>query len=438
MVINFADIPKYSYRDFVRRPRHWVARGSPEEPFCVLYKYAQYKGAMSRFSGTVIPLSIAHLVTDIYMPVITAVLPLLITERGLSFFLAGLMVTSYNLTSSATQPIFGYLSDRYGRQVHVSTSLLISAVFISLIGVVTSYPLMLCCAALAAIGHACFHPNALSMVSRVAESTNRGRITAIFVVGGNVGYALGPILAGGLGFFFGLSGLLVLLIPAAIMAIVLRKIIPPAPANPPGHIFPVTTFSLASLRPVSLLFTSSTFRAWAVFSAIAFFPPLLISRGLDIFTANLFITLMLFAGVAGQLIGGELADRYGKKELSLASLICSVPFLVLFLLLEGPVSFIALILFGFFLWSSFAVTVAMSHELLPSSVGIASGLMLGVAIGAGGIGVAVNGMLADIYSLSLALATIPVLILIAAAVMLVVPYPWKILEHGTEHALRGV
>jgi FSR family fosmidomycin resistance protein-like MFS transporter len=376
----------------------------------------------------VLPLSIANLVTDIYMPVITAILPLLIAERGLSFFLAGLMVTSYNLTSSATQPVFGYLSDRYRIQVHVSTSLLISAVFISLIGVVTAYPLMLACAALAAIGHACFHPNALSIVSRTADNMNRGKVTAVFVVGGNIGYALGPILAGGIVYLFGLPGLLVLLIPAALMAIILRKFLPPAPQNPPDHLAPPASLSLADLRPMGLLFAASTFRAAAVFSAIAFFPPLLISRGLDIFTANLLITVMLFSGVAGQLVGGAMADRYGKKEFTLTGLLCSVPFLILFLRLDGVISAIALILFGFFLWSSFAVTVAMSHEILPSRVGMASGLMLGVAIGAGGIGVAVNGILEDTYSLSAALATIPVLILISAVIMLMVRYPWKALE----------
>jgi FSR family fosmidomycin resistance protein-like MFS transporter len=387
---------------------------------------------MSSPYRSIYPLSIAHLVTDIYMPVITAILPLLIAERGLSFFLAGLMVTSYNLTSSATQPVFGYLSDRYGLQVHVSTSLLISAVFISLIGVVTAYPLLLACAALAAIGHACFHPNALSIVSRAADSMNRGKVTAVFVVGGNVGYALGPILAGGIVYLFGLPGLLILLLPAAVMALILRKFLPPARATPAGHLPPSTSLSLADLRPMGLLFGASTFRAAAVFSAIAFFPPLLISRGLDIFTANLLITVMLFAGVAGQLTGGALADRYGKKEFTLTGLFCSVPFLILFLLSDGIASVIALILFGFFLWSSFAVTVAMSHELLPSRVGMASGLMLGVAIGAGGIGVAVNGILADTFSLSAALATIPALILVSAGIMLMVRYPWKALEQRGE------
>jgi FSR family fosmidomycin resistance protein-like MFS transporter len=383
---------------------------------------------MSSPYSSIYQLSLAHLVTDIYMPVITAILPLLIAERGLSFFLAGLLVTSYNLTSSATQPLFGYLSDRYGKQVHVSTSLLISAVFISLIGVVTSYPVLLACAALAAIGHACFHPNALSLVSRAADSVNRSRVTAVFVVGGNIGYAIGPILAGGIVFLFGLPGLIILLIPAACMAVILRKLLPRAKEKPATPLSPESSLSLADLRPMGLLFAASTVRAWTVFSAIAFFPPLLISRGLDIFSANLLITVMLFSGVAGQLIGGVLADRYGKKEFTLTGLLCSVPFLVIFLRFEGIGSAIALILFGFFLWSSFAVTVAMSHELLPSSVGMASGLMLGVAIGAGGIGVAVNGMLADAYSLQLALATMPFLILIAAGIMLLVRYPWKVLN----------
>ena len=66
------------------------------------------------------------------------------------------------------------------------------------------------------------------------------------------------------------------------------------------------------------------------------------------------------------------------------------------------------ILFGFFIWSTFAVAVAMSHELLPGNVGLASGMMLGLAIGFGGLGVAVNGIIADHYSLAAALGTIPI------------------------------
>lgn len=93
------------------------------------------------------------------------------------------------------------------------------------------------------------------------------------------------------------------------------------------------------------------------------------------------------------------------------------------------VAIIAILLFGFALWSTFAGAVAMSHELLPRNVGrLASGIMLGLAIGFGGLGVAVNGILADQYSLADALGTIPMPIAGAVLLMIVLPYPWKSLN----------
>jgi FSR family fosmidomycin resistance protein-like MFS transporter len=369
------------------------------------------------------------MVTDIYMPVITAILPLLISTYGFSYFLAGLLVTSYNLTSSVTQPFFGWLSDRYGRQLNISVSLLISAVFIALMGVVTSYPLLILCAGLAAIGHACFHPNALSIVNRLAEGGNRGRITSFFVVGGNIGYAIGPLLAGALVVSFGLNGLVLLIFPAIFMAAGLKKMLPSGLESfAVKEKEPETAGKNPFSRAIIVLFAASTLRAWAIFSAIAFFPPFLIARGYDIFTANLLVTLMLLCGVAGQIAGGVISDSYGRKEFVIAGLLLSIPAFMVFLFSSGMLSVIALLIFGFFLWSSFAVTVAMSHELMPTRVGLTSGLMIGVSIGAGGVGVAFSGYLADQYSLTTALGTVPVLILIAVFIMLTLGYPWKSLQ----------
>jgi FSR family fosmidomycin resistance protein-like MFS transporter len=293
------------------------------------------------------------------------------------------------------------------------------------IGVVEPYPLLLSCAALAAIGHACFHPQALSLVNRLANSTNRARVTSFFVVGGNIGYALGPILAGSVVMGFGLGGLPLLILPALAMSLVFSRIID-VPIQHPAHEGgkPGEPFSLAALGPVLVLFAASTLRAWAVYAAIAFFPPLLVQRGLDIFSANLCITLMLLAGVAGQVTGGTLADRYGKKEFVIIGLALSFPAFAVFLAARGALSIAGLLLFGFALWSSFALTVAMAHELAPRHVGITSGLLLGVAIGAGGLGVAVTGLLADRYSLEAAITSIPVLIAVTVSLMFMVRYPW--------------
>ena len=176
--------------------------------------------------NTITGLAAAHMVTDIYMPVLPAILPLLIAQNGYSYLAAGLLVTAYNITSSFTQPVIGWLSDTRGLTISVSISLLISAVFVALMGIAQDYYLIMAFAVIAALGHACFHPTALSIVSRLCTSENRGRITSYFVVGGNLGYAIGPVLAGVLVWWLGLPGLLFLVYPGHRHGLCLKS--PPA------------------------------------------------------------------------------------------------------------------------------------------------------------------------------------------------------------------
>jgi MFS transporter, FSR family, fosmidomycin resistance protein len=374
----------------------------------------------------VFTLSLAHMVTDIYLPVITTMLPLLILTYGYSYFLAGLLVTSYNITSSLTQPLFGWASDRLGFQIHIAVSLLISGVFISLMGLTGNYPLLLFFAALAAIGHSSFHPAALSLVSRIASNLNRGKITSIFVVGGNLGYAIGPLLAGAAIAYAGLPGTVLLIIPALVMAVILRWFVPPVKMEGKEQAAPRASVSgHAARKTLLVLFSASTLRAWAAFTAIAFLPLYLIGLGYSLFSANLLISLMLLAGVASQIIGGIISDRWGRKEFVITGLLLSIPVFILFLLTSGVLQIACLILFGLTLWSSFAITVAMSHEIMPDQIGLTSGLMIGVAIGAGGIGVAVSGLVADAFSLQAALMMLPVLIAAAAILVALMQYPWR-------------
>lgn len=369
------------------------------------------------------------MVTDIYMPVLPAILPLLIANNGYSYFTAGLLITAYNVTSSFTQPVLGWLSDKKGLSIHISISLLMSAVFVALMGVTQNYYLIMLLAVLAALGHACFHPAALSMVSRLCTSENRGRLTSYFVVGGNLGYAIGPVLAGALVWWLGLPGLLFLMLPAIAMAFALKYVLP-------GGIIKACADKAklrdseqpTSKKPFIILMIATILRAWAIFAAITFLPMYLVSQGYDLVMASMIVTLMLLTGVAGQVAGGHFSDRYGRKEFMIFGLVLSIPPFCLFLLTGGILSVIGLILFGFFLWSTFAVAVAMSHELLPGNVGLASGIMLGLAIGFGGLGVAVNGIIADHYSLAAALGTIPIPIAGAIILMCVLPYPWKMLR----------
>ncbi len=363
------------------------------------------------------------------MPVLPAILPLLIATNGYSYLAAGLLVTAYNVTSSCTQPVLGWLSDTKGLTVHVSISLLISAIFVSLMGLAHDYSIIMLFAVLAALGHACFHPAALSFVSRICTSENRGRITSYFVVGGNLGYAIGPVLAGVLVWWLGLPGLLLLIFPAILMALALRYILPGGIAGASAtHTYGNRQDDVQSKKPFMILMVASILRAWAIFAAITFLPTYLVTLGYDLVAASTIVTLMLLSGVAGQVVGGYISDRYGRKEFMVVGLACSIPAFYLFFVSTGVLAIIAILIFGFALWSTFAVAVAMGHELMPGNVGLASGIMLGLAIGFGGLGVAVNGVIADHYSLAAALGTIPIPIAGAVILMALVPYPWKSLK----------
>ncbi|WAI02008.1 MFS transporter [Methanogenium organophilum] len=382
----------------------------------------------------ILGLSAAHVVTDIYSPVLSAILPLLILQYGYSYFLAGLIVTVWNLTSSFTQPLFGWLSDRRGFGVPVKYTLVVCAFFISCIGLITNYWLTLLFAVCAALGHALFHPSALSLVSRLASGPKRGRLTSFFVVGGNIGFAIGPLIAGVLVTLWGLPGLVAMIIPGVCMALILHVIIPrdsykteavPAPASSPSSGAPVRS-GFRQYRGITLLITGSAFRAWGIFGSVAFLPAYLsMVRGFDLALANIIVSGVLMAGVIGQVVIGTLSDTHGRKELVLLFTLLAIPFFIAALMLSGTLSLVCLILFGFCLWSTFSTTVAMSHEMMPGSPGFISGLMLGLAVGAGGLGVAVSGYIADMAGLPLAMLLISVPVAVSLVFFALVPYPWK-------------
>lgn len=377
---------------------------------------------------SVLSLSFGHLVIDIYSPVIPAVLPLLIATHNWSYFLAGLLVAAFNITSSLLQPVVGYLADRRHFAVPFSVPFLIASLCIGAFGLVGDYPLLLLCAALAAFGAATFHPLALSAVNRVSKNENRGRLTSIFVIGGNLGFALGPVLAGLAVSALGLPGILVLAVIGVVTAILSPLIFPREEAETGRAGRTEVHEAPASYRPIILIITVGALRSWVIFSAIAYLPTYFhLHLGADLVTANTLVSLMLVAGVVGQYIGGVLSDTYGRKEWTVLGLAAAIPFFILFLAGSGAVSYIALLIFGFFLWSTFSVTVAMAQEVMPGNVGLASGLMLGLAVGMGGIGVAISGAIADASSLGTALATFPLPILAALLLVFAVPYPWKAL-----------
>jgi FSR family fosmidomycin resistance protein-like MFS transporter len=142
------------------------------------------------------------------------------------------------------------------------------------------------------------------------------------------------------------------------------------------------------------------------------------SQNISNIAASRLLTLMLFTGAVGGLMGGFISDYYGRKRLIVGSLVLSTPLLFAFFYTEGIVSIIFLALAGATLLSSFSVTVIATQEAIPDNKALAAGLSMGLAGGIGGLAVISIGWIADIWGLSSAVFVIFLLPVVAGLVAL--------------------
>ena len=354
-----------------------------------------------------------HFLIDLYTPVLPIILPLLIEGMGLSYFLAGLVVTVFNVVSSITQPLVGIWGDKTGKHADVAFCVLLGAVGISLSALTNNYLILLMLVTGAAVGHALFHPAAMDLVYRISPPASLGRYNSIFTTAGSISYAFGPIIAGALIAFGGLPAVCWMLLPGIIGAAWIFKLTRSAePLEPAAKKARISTVE-GSRSGAALVVVVCALRAIGYMAVITYLPTLLtVVEGMESFAASVIVTVMLLFGVAGQLAGGKLSDLYGRKRMLVLGLVLAIPcFMLIFA--GGWVMLLGVMSYAFFASFCYVTSVTMTQELLPGKTGLASGLTLGFTLGVGGLGAAVVGLVADMtgnLSGALFLLIIPILL----------------------------
>lgn len=125
--------------------------------------------------------------------------------------------------------------------------------------------------------------------------------------------------------------------------------------------------------------------------------------------------------LVGRPFGGRLADRVGRRPIVIGTLAAATPLVLLFLVLPAGVATPLLFLAGAVVVASFSVTVVLGQEYLPNRIGVASGVTLGLAIGLGGLGAPLLGLLADAHGLETTLLVAALLPLLGVAAALTLP-----------------
>jgi len=371
-------------------------------------------------------LSSGHAVVDTFQGALPAVLPFIKDDLSLSYAMTGMILIISNIASSVVQPLFGLVSDKKERPFLLPLGAFLAGAGFCLIPLARRYGLVLLLVAISGLGIACYHPEGYR-TARFFTGERAATGMSFFSVGGNAGMALGPILALSITHYLGFAslgwmGLLPLLFVTAIT--LLRGPVAAAGSRTPSGLREKGATSKAAFVALFVIICLIIVRTWIMFGLMTYIPFYYINylRGDPVFAGKL-VSLLLIGGAAGTLAGAPLADRWGHRFwVRFSMLVCALLFPFI-LWLQGLALFGAVALFGLMLISTFSVTVVMGQNLFPRSMGVVSGLVVGFAIGAGGIGVTLLGVIADHFGVPAAMRCIGVLPVAGLLLALVLRYP---------------
>lgn len=360
-------------------------------------------------------LSLAHLLNDLYANYLPQMLPfLVILYANFTATRAAIIVSAFSITSSFTQPLFGYFLDRQGKRWLTYVGTLWMAAMLGLTGLVHNYLLLVILAGFAGLGTAVFHPQATTMVNTLSAGSKAATLS-IFVAFGNIGFALGPLLLIPLFDAYGLKATVVTIIPGIIVALLLFLFSPKDQMSKgSGPSLGVVFRTLrSSAKELTAIISVIAIRSLAYTGLLTILPLYFKFKNLSNIQASHLVTIMLAAGAVSGIIGGFLSDYFGRKQLTVVSLILSTPLFFFWMLTSGVLSTIFLALAGAMLLASFSVTVVAAQEAIPENKALAAGLTMGLASGLGGSGVIIIGRIADLFGLTAAVAVLFVLPVIA-------------------------
>ncbi|MFG2894225.1 MFS transporter [Streptomyces sp. NPDC048248] len=376
-------------------------------------------------------LAVGHACVDVYQGAVAALVPFFVAERAYSYAAVSGIVLAASLLSSVAQPVFGLLTDRRAMPWLLPASTVLGGVGIALSGMSGSYALTLVFVAVSGVGVAAYHPES----ARVARLASRGSHSAMgwFSVGGNIGFALAPLMVAAVVAPGGLRLTPLLVVPALIGSVlclpVLRELERRRSTGSPSTAV-AGRDDKASFVKLSL---AVVFRS-VVFIGLSTFISLYAKERMDgsaaAGTAALFV---LYAGGAvGSVLGGWLAGRWDRVTVTRWSYLISIPSIAGVVFIPGPVLYLFVALTSATLYVPFSLQVTLGQDYLPTRVGTASGITLGLTVSIGGLASPLIGSIADATSLRTALA--PLILLPALSWLLFRSLPEPAVPHAAAAA----
>lgn len=368
------------------------------------------------FDRRFLPAASGHFIVDLLNGQRGVIFTYLSLALGMSNSVLGLISSIYVLVGAVSQPLFGWLSDRIGHRVMVIAGVLWMIVFYAL-GLMVPGAAAIVLLILASLGSGAFHASGAAQATLAGKSLLTGRaVTAasLFFVFGQLGYSGGPVLAGGLIDRVGLPGILVVCLALLVLTVFLAVYFRPledgqirAQAAADRERANGRRWSFAVLALILI----AAFHSWAQANINTFLPKYLSDLGESAVVYGLLPALFFAGGAVGNVLGGNLADRFGGARVVMAGLLGgTLPLLAIpFVGVNGWLVVVTM-LAGLLTGSAYSILVVLAQELIPVGMGLSSGLVLSFLFASGAVGTLISGWIADtggflpVFLLSAALA----------------------------------
>lgn len=381
-------------------------------------------------------LSVGHACVDVYQGAVAALVPFFVAERAYDYAAAAGLVLAASVLSSVAQPVFGALTDRWAMPWLLPVATLLGGVGIALSGLSGSYGLTLLFVAISGIGVAAYHPES----ARVARAASQGSHSAMawFSVGGNLGFATSPLLVAAVVGTGGLRLTPLLVLPAlagiAVCVPVLHALHRRRAAGA-GTAAPARDDDRASFVRLSLAVICRSIVFVGLSTFLSLYAAQRMGGSTAAGTAALFV--LYLGGAVGSVLGGALADRWGRVPVCRWSYLLTIGAVAGVVFVPGPALYLFVALTSAGLYVPFSLQITLAQDYLPSRVGTASGITLGLTVSIGGLVSPLIGSVADSTSLQTALAPLVLVQALAWLLFRSLPEPPAAQLGGGAHQSRG-
>ena len=368
-------------------------------------------------------LTLVHFIGDFYASFINPLLPLFVERFSLTLTEVGLITGISRILAFIVQPSVGYMADRYQGRLFIFSGLLLAILFIPMVGIAPSFPLLLLFISLGSIGVSMYHPPCAGMVSTYA-GRHFGLSMSVFILGGTLAFGVGPLFIAYYVQFNGLDATpYTMILGLGVMVFLLITV--PKPGREGfmnlGFMESIRKVLGATWKPIALLWVIMVLRAFVGQSFMTFIPVLYAREHYSLVSIGAMISLFTVGGAISGLLAGHLSDRLGYKPIFFLTHGLASFSLYLLLVLPGNWVYFNAFVAGFLVLATLPLGVAMAQELAPKGKSMVSSLMMGLAFGTGGLLTPLTGKLGDMFSIRPVLMVVGMVPLLTIALIGLLP-----------------